>query len=297
MTAPFGEDISGGWFGQAVRKGQEKCDCQDRAVCCADLGVKSKNTKAAVGTSLGHLPSRMALFAVYDGHAGSGCSEFLEQHSIRQFWQSAGEIAKTSHLTEDQFLKNTLQHMCQKLEEAFIAAFHMAGRRDGSCGIIAILWGNKIAVANVGDCRAVASDGGRAVDLSRDHKPNDPEEHARITKAGGSVSLDPTSGEPRLSVGHLAVSRAFGDNSVKQSWPNILIATPEIRIIDASHMQFCVLASDGVWCRASSVDAIRIVGTELSKGSDPLEASKALIAEALNRKSNDDIAVIVISLQ
>jgi len=50
-------------------------------------------------------------------------------------------------------------------------------------------------VANVGDSRAVLSHDGKAVALSRDHKPNRPDEMARIKRAGGVVFCNRVNGE------------------------------------------------------------------------------------------------------
>ena len=61
-----------------------------------------------------------------------------------------------------------------------------------------------IYCANAGDSRAVACVGGRTEELSRDHKPLDPVELERITKAGSTVS------DGRVN-GGLNLSRAMGD--------------------------------------------------------------------------------------
>lgn len=54
--------------------------------------------------------------------------------------------------------------------------------RSGSCAIVVLIVGDQCYVANVGDSRAVMSGsaGSKVYTLSRDHKPSDPEEAARI---------------------------------------------------------------------------------------------------------------------
>jgi len=61
-----------------------------------------------------------------------------------------------------------------------------------------------IYCANAGDSRAVACVKGQTTELSRDHKPEDPEEINRITKAGGTVTFGRVNGG-------LNLSRALGD--------------------------------------------------------------------------------------
>ena len=59
-------------------------------------------------------------------------------------------------------------------------------------------------MANAGDSRCVLSRGGKAIDLSVDHKPEDAVEKERIDKAGGFVTSD-----GRVN-GNLNLSRAIG---------------------------------------------------------------------------------------
>lgn len=66
--------------------------------------------------------------------------------------------------------------------------------------------------ANAGDSRSVMCEKGYAVDLSKDHKPDLPEERNRIHKAGGEVL------EGRVN-GMLALSRAMGDFDYKPITP------------------------------------------------------------------------------
>ena len=63
---------------------------------------------------------------------------------------------------------------------------------------------DKYFIANVGDSRAVLSRNQKTIALSRDHKPDDAIEKARIKKAGGFVS----NGRVNDS---LAMSRSLGD--------------------------------------------------------------------------------------
>ena len=84
------------------------------------------------------------------------------------------------------------------------------GPQAGSTCVVAVLRGDKLVVANAGDSRAVLCRQGQAVEMSRDHKPMDEDERARIQKAGGFVQ------EGRVN-GSLALSRAIGDLEYKQS--------------------------------------------------------------------------------
>lgn len=79
------------------------------------------------------------------------------------------------------------------------------GSDSGTTAVVALIRGKQLIVANAGDSRCVVSEGGKAVDMSYDHKPEDELELARIKNAGGKVTMD-----GRVN-GGLNLSRAIGE--------------------------------------------------------------------------------------
>jgi serine/threonine protein phosphatase PrpC len=69
---------------------------------------------------------------------------------------------------------------------------------------------NKIYCSNAGDSRSVLAKQGVAVELSKDHKPDDETEKNRIVKAGSTVT------DGRVD-GNLNLSRALGDLKYKRT--------------------------------------------------------------------------------
>lgn len=116
---------------------------------------------------------------------------------------------------------------------------------------------NRLYIANTGDSRAVMAsldENGRviAIPLSRDHKPDDPDEMDRINRWGGFVRPAPEIGlsaRVYLDAEHtmigLAMSRSIGDHAVKDVG---VIAEPEVQVYDIEENNlFMIMASDGVW--------------------------------------------------
>ncbi|PWZ16323.1 putative protein phosphatase 2C 13 [Zea mays] len=71
----------------------------------------------------------------------------------------------------------------QKTDIDFLESEASAFRDDGSTASTAILVGDRLYVANVGDSRAVIPKAGKAMALSEDHKPNRIDERKRIENA------------------------------------------------------------------------------------------------------------------
>jgi len=82
----------------------------------------------------------------------------------------------------------------QQAESEFLRNAHLESvggevQRSGSCAIVILIVGDIAYVANTGDSRAIMClNGGRnLIALSRDHKPEDPDETERIESNGGKV--------------------------------------------------------------------------------------------------------------
>lgn len=152
----------------------------------------------------------------------------------------------------------------------------------GSTASTAVLLGDRILVANVGDSRVVASRAGLAVPLSVDHKPNRSDERQRIEQAGGFVIW---AGTWRVG-GILAVSRAFGDKLLRP----YVVADPEIQEEEIEGVDFIIIASDGLWDVISNEEAVSLV----QNFTDAEVASRELIKEAYTRGSSDNITCVVV---
>jgi serine/threonine protein phosphatase PrpC len=128
----------------------------------------------------------------------------------------------------------------------------------GCTATVVLITPLEIYCANAGDSRTVMCERGMAVELSKDHKPDLPEERSRIVRAGGEVM------EGRVN-GMLALSRAIGDFDYKtenppkdapQQWyfnNHMVTAYPDV-VVKSFHkdVEFMVLACDGIWdCKTS----------------------------------------------
>jgi serine/threonine protein phosphatase PrpC len=130
--------------------------------------------------------------------------------------------------------------------------------------------------------------GGNAILISTKHTPDDPEEKDRVTKAGGAVVWY---GAWRVN-GLLSVSRSIGDNSLS----SVVIADPSTKREQRTEQdEFIIVATDGLWDVVKHQEACDIVRECLKNapGSRKLLASM-LMEEAIKRKSNDNVTVLII---
>ncbi|KAL2633654.1 hypothetical protein R1flu_005133 [Riccia fluitans] len=224
----------------------------------------------------------IGLFAVMDGHAGPHVAEYLTQNLFDlitrnpDFWgHPKTSIIEAYHEMDERILEMGESHKKWKVGSTATTALLMES-------------GQRLIVANVGDSRAVLSRGGVAVDLSVDHEPQKSEEREMVEAKGGTVSRS-IAGVYRVDR-RLAMSRAFGDYDIKEH----LSVHPDIwdqELLEDD--EFFVIASDGLWHVMSSQEVVDFVR---STPGDAEEASRALVAAAVERRSKDDVACLVVFL-
>jgi protein phosphatase 1L len=216
----------------------------------------------------------IGLFGVFDGHGGSRAAEYVKKHLFDNLLKHPKFIDDTKLAIAEAYKQTDQDYLKTEISQS---------RDAGSTASTALLVGDRLLVANVGDSRAVISRGGKAVALSTDHKPNRTDERQRIEDAGGVVMW---AGTWRVG-GVLAVSRAFGDRLLKQ----YVVADPEIQEDTIKEgVDFLVLASDGLWDVVSNQDAVSMVATI----PDAEEAANKLTGEAFRRGSADNITCVIV---
>eukprot|EP00437_Effrenium_voratum_P032865 CAMPEP_0181467328 /NCGR_PEP_ID=MMETSP1110-20121109/36923_1 /TAXON_ID=174948 /ORGANISM="Symbiodinium sp., Strain CCMP421" /LENGTH=223 /DNA_ID=CAMNT_0023592153 /DNA_START=302 /DNA_END=970 /DNA_ORIENTATION=- len=170
----------------------------------------------------------------------------------------------------------------------------------------------KLMLAWAGDSRCVlgrpvrrvmgrfASGKAECVGASTDHKPQDPEERARVESCGGEVLLLPGDVPHRVfakgkEIPGLAMSRSVGDLAGHAAG---VIHEPGIEILDFQKEDILLCCSDGVWEFLTNVDALNIIAQAGRKRSAEAvqklstESRKQWLAEA--EDCCDDISIIAV---
>ncbi|GAB2270452.1 hypothetical protein Dimus_005349 [Dionaea muscipula] len=215
----------------------------------------------------------VAFFGVFDGHGGFRAAEYLKINLFNNLCHHPDFFNNTKSAIVEAFMQTDADYLKEEKGQQ---------KDAGSTASTALLVGDRLLVANVGDSRVVASREGSAVPLSIDHKPDRSDERQRIEEAGGFVIW---AGTWRVG-GVLAVSRAFGDKLLKP----YVVAEPEIQEQDIDGVDFIIIASDGLWNVISNKDAVSIVRDI----KDAEAASRKLTEEAYARGSSDNITCLVV---
>lgn len=117
----------------------------------------------------------------------------------------------------------------------------------GCTANVVLIKGETIYCANAGDSRAIMGVAGKNISLSFDHKPTNPSERQRITRAGSTVNM-----EGRID-GNLNLSRAIGDVIHKRNKRLPLVeqaitSFPDIKIQKVTNKtDFIVMGCDGIY--------------------------------------------------
>lgn len=286
FTPIFHTEVSSGlrWGVASVQGRRPHMEDMFQAVGLVDSPDENACTKAAK-LGLSHF------FAVYDGHGGKGAAAW----AVDRLLPNLLDTRNPASADPDTALDEATVQAFLKTDREFLRHAALNGMPDGSTAVTCLLQPpatpdgpRRLLVANLGDSRVcVVRTDGSATALSDDHKPNRPDERARVQAAGGVVVF---AGCWRVQ-GNLAVSRAFGDSHCKSYGVS---AEPELSRFDvADNDQFLVLASDGLW---DVVDEAQC-GHMLRRCIDPLDGARSLCEMASQRGSMDNITVLVVALK
>lgn len=237
--------------------------------------------------------------AVCDGHGVNGhdVSKYLRENlpnQVNKEWLEKLKNKKGASLTIDEHHK-VLENSFSKINNQIINDLPSDTTFSGSTCVSLIYNTDHLICANVGDSRCTV---GRRLgdsdwkhhDLSRDHKPNDKDEMARIKSSGGRIEPyydenGDQAGPYRVWLTNydypgLAMSRSFGDEVAASVG---VIAVPEIvewKLTDAD--KFIILASDGLWEFMESDEVVSIVKDYYVKN-DIQGAAEFLVKESSKR--------------
>jgi len=330
--------------GLCERQGQRR-SMEDASVCLENLcSVQNGNPQIAP----------IGLYAVFDGHGGSEASNFAARtfpsyvaKYLKDGVRCSEALYRAFEDTEGLFLERVVVSDFDGDEEDAVASDTasksmtstttveprhrrsdpLEGSIAGSCAVCVLLDSpnDRMVVANIGDSRAVLCRGGKAIALTRDHKPTCPDEIARIVQAGGFVSMGRTNGQ-------LAVSRSLGDYTFKvdEIYANdgfsrrykrmdapIVSAQPEITVVDFdSEDDFLIVACDGLFDVMSNDDVVKFVIDAAAEkmnsatiddarggmlrnvsSSDLSSICSSLVDHAINTlKSRDNVTAIIVAL-
>ncbi|KAG6554867.1 hypothetical protein Mapa_003450 [Marchantia paleacea] len=281
---------SGGWMDQGSRPAME--DTHLRIDNLVTWHAESSHTSEA---SLSSREGPGAFYGVFDGHGGKEAADYVRENLLINFLEDSSYPNSLSEAVKNAFYKTDVA-----LNNEFIR------HQEWTCGttaLTAIISGRNLLVANAGDCRAVLSKRGKAVPMSRDHKPCCAMERSRIEAVGGYVYDGYLNGQ-------LAVARALGDwhmtelkefrNEIpgRSFFDGPLSGEPELQqAVLTDEDEFMIIGCDGLWDVFTSQNAIDFARKSLQAHNDPERCSKELVKEALVRNTSDNLTVVTVCFQ
>ncbi|CAA0807082.1 Probable protein phosphatase 2C 35 [Striga hermonthica] len=255
-------------------------------------------------------------FGIFDGHGlcGAQCSSFVKDRLIEILSEDPSLPEDPITAYSSAFLSTNDQLHTSEVDDSM----------SGTTAITALVIGNKLYVANVGDSRAVLGirEGDRvlAQDLSCDQTPFRKDECERVKLCGARVlSVDQVEGikdpgiqswgdeetdgldPPRLWVQDgmypgTAFTRSVGDSMAEKIG---VVADPEVSTVTLTpEHPFFVVASDGVFEFLSSQTVVDMV----NKYADPREACSAIADKSYklwleHENRTDDITIIIVHIK
>jgi serine/threonine protein phosphatase PrpC len=247
---------------------------------------------------------------VLDGHGyfGHEVSEYIRENLPMDL----NRVLKTKKIN---LLKDDISQIIKQTFEmennSLLRNKQIDSNLSGSTCVSVIYTPEKLIIANLGDSRCVLgkkiNNEWKAENLTRDHKPNIPEEAERIKSYGGRIR--PMKDEDGNFVGPLrvymkekdipglAMTRSFGDYYASTAGTICIPEVTEYKFMPED--KFLVLASDGLFEFIDSDEVVSIVSGYYAKN-DIVGCSEFLYKESYRKwiseeeDTVDDITIIIV---
>jgi protein phosphatase 2C family protein 2/3 len=266
----------------------------------------------------------ISYFGVFDGHGGDKCSQFLKENLDRILFN------------QTMFPNNVIESIREAFKSAESKFRSIAVQnnklidKSGSCALIALIINDILYAINLGDSRGLYSkDGGKEFyQITRDHKPNDNIEKARIEKHGGKVYYANTvirNGKKielkeekfgkdfkfpyRVSPGGLAVARTIGDFYAKipelGGVKGLVSSDPCITLFKVDDKSdFILMGCDGIFDRLDNEKIFKKIW-EYKKQNKSIndihtfcgQITDAIIKYSMEKDSVDNVSVVFIAFK
>ena len=220
---------------------------------------------------------------VFDGHGGAsvamGCADILSQN--------------VRNLLLDKYSPSL----------ALVTAFKDADRKDlcswgaklrytGTTATVALIDFTHITICNVGDSAAFLLRDSQILPMSCSHKPSRRDEAERIKISGGFITCSSNDSTERVQ-GVITITRAIGDHKLRP----YVCCEPEVTISPRTCSdKILIIATDGLWDVLTPKQAM-MAALQLQKeypNVGPASVADFLIKLAYDKKSNDNITVVVV---
>lgn len=196
------------------------------------------------------------IFGVFDGHGVDG---HIISQSIKEYLNIHGNSNSFSS-------NEKIYSLFKSLSLSINSSLSLKAMDSGSTAVLTFVNNEKIICANVGDSRAIliSENENKIIPLSRDHKPDLPEEKKRIIMSGGRVDKIFGMGPFRVwfkdaDYPGLAMSRSIGDG-----YAHKIGVTDEPEIfefnLNVAKPKAIILASDGVFEFVKNEEIKDIIG-------------------------------------
>lgn len=226
---------------------------------------------------------------VFDGHGGKLVSKYLKKKLPRYFLKkSITNIYHEKNNVVTSFFSKLYDNIQNKLKKDHLYASQHCGS-TAICGIHYLDKKNNpnLWIINVGDSRAVlCNHKNLTVPLSKDHKPNTPDERKRIHKLGGRKYIKFDGTDWRIK--DLSLSRAFGDVDTA---PYVTHKPEVLKMKLNKNDKFVIFACDGLWDVISNSEAVKFVNRKINSKQN---IAKILAERAIEKGSYDNVTVSIL---